>query len=1104
MAKTFLFADTAGIIARWGAEPAGLDRALTRHEDVVGRAVTTGGGRVFRRSGDGLAAVFDDWRAAVRAALAVTDEIGEDAPVRIGLDRGDASSRGDDFVGQVPTRAARLAAVARDGQVLAAPAIGRRVIGLDDVIVHDAGERVLPGLGSQPVHGLERSDRGSPGAHGDEGSLDVVPSAMHRRDEHALLRTTLAEALDGPVVALLEGEAGIGKTTLWRDGLVAARLHGIRVLAAIAPQPGSAVAYGVLRDLLASVSDRELEPLPEPQRRALEVVLVRRDADGHPASWEVVAAGLHTLLAELAARRSVVVAVDDLGWADDDTARVLAHALQRRGGRAISLLATDRTGPGEQPATWARSLEPGPVRRQVLARMDTWDLATILHARVDDGRPLSALERVAARADGHPLLAMELVRTPATIVDDDPTLSDSATGARVRDLVGRRLAGLDAATRSVLETLALAATGELATLRDALGDATDLPAAVVAAQDAGLAVLDGDRLRFAHPLYRQAVVARIDGATRRRLHRRLAEAVEDPVERAHHLARSTVLPSDRVADELADAARLALDRGAPTDAAALARRAYALTDAELVDTRVGRGLLAAGALTGISEFAAAEGLLDELADLPASPSVKARVALAHLRWIEMDATRMLASVDRFLARDDLDPDTITQLHVSRAFALLLGGDLRAAVEEGERAVAAASDATPRVRAAALGQAGQYEDLVGLPTGREKLHEAARLLEQDAATDINPLTAYDDPRVALALSHLYADDLEEARALMRERLDLARSLGQEAAAASIGLHAVEVAVRAGQLDDAVEHLRVMDTLVSEEELAASPGQCYAHTLVAAVAGDADDTAHHSTVGLAAARASNQAMWELGNRWGPGHLALSRGEVATADRHLAPLADLRATIGLAPAVHRVDHDVAEAAILSGDLERAETLVAGLERLAGDVPGGWTAAGAARNRVLLELARGHDVDDVLDRALELATAVPDPHERARTHLVAGMALRRQGARAKARDHLDRAVAVFADHGMPRWAERAEAERDRISGRRPSVDSGLTETETQVADLAAAGLTNREIAARLFLSPKTVEHNLTRIYRKLGIRSRTELAARGVEDPPEVQRRH
>jgi DNA-binding CsgD family transcriptional regulator len=289
---------------------------------------------------------------------------------------------------------------------------------------------------------------------------------------------------------------------------------------------------------------------------------------------------------------------------------------------------------------------------------------------------------------------------------------------------------------------------------------------------------------------------------------------------------------------------------------------------------------------------------------------------------------------------------------------------------------------------------------------------------------------------------------------------------------------------------------MRLLETAEELAGNPGHCYANALVATLRGEEEATTRHATTGVDVAAATGQRLWELGNRWALGHLALSRGDVVTADRHLAGLADLQDAIGMTPQVHRVSHDVTEAAVLVGDLERAGRLVADLEERGRATVGTWTAAGAARNRTLLALAAGDDaVLDHLDRALALARAVPDPHEQARTDLVAGIVRRRGGARAQAREHLDRAVATFADHGMVAWAERAAAERDRISGRRPASDDGLTETESQVAELAADGLTNREIADNIHLAEKTVKNYVSGILSKLEVSRRVEAAAYLVE---------
>jgi len=1068
---------------------------------------------VIRPGLDGVGAVFE---APMPALLAARDLLAAGAareggdpspqwlPVGLAVHAGSARRVGTDWVGPATHECARLARLAvglgSDGALVS----GTVVSHLSDdelpsgVDLVELGERDVPGAGRLHLHRLRRPESAASGA-GDEPALGStrasplqrIPAAVGRGDVHAVLRDLVTQPPDGGRVVLVQGEAGIGKTVLWRDALVSAQLHGIRVWRAVASPPGSQRPFGVLADLLADVAEDDLASLPDLQRQALEVVLHRRPSEEATADWVVVATSLRRLAASLAETAPLLVAVDDLPWVDEDSTRVLAHVLRRSDRVGACLLATERTGVGEPTAGWVRDLLL-PTSRIVVDPMDDDGLVDVVRAAgLASDRPDASLRRVVERADGNPLLALELVR--ARTDGDDVGLERDE---RIRGLVARRLDGVSASTRDVLALMALDTTGSVDVLVRAVGASGGLAEALDEAESAGLAVPDAGRIRFAHPLHGHAVRSLLDAPARRIVHRRLAGVVHDELGRAHHLARATTLPDPEVAGELTQAAQTAQASGAGSEAANLAQRAFELTPSDDPDAAAERGLIAVAAALDITEEARARAMLERLAGLDLSVDARARLELARLRWFVMEVEDYEQTTTWLLAQDGLAPDTRLRATLMRASGKLLGGDLSGCAHIGREALALVGDSNDHLlRAQVLGELGQVEDLLGLPIGRDRLREAWRLAG-DAQTSPGPVGTYDAPRTALGLSSLYRDDVPAAREHLEAQLVLARDRGQDPSIVSLSLHLVEVEVRAGRLDVADEHLATMDATATDEDAQVSPGLQYAHALVATLRGDEATTISHARRGLVAARDSGQDLWALGNAWALGHLALSRGEARAADRHLAPLAELGRRLEMAPVVHRVAADVAEAAVAVGDLDRAQRLIEELEAVASSSPGNWTAVVAARARARLALARD-DVDradTAIGEALAAAGDLPDPHERARVDLVAGALRRRQGHRAMARDHLERAVAVFDDMGAESWAERARAEEARISGRPRNDDSGLTETEQQVAELAASGLTNREIATRMFVSHKTVEHNLTRVYRKLGIRSRTELAARGI----------
>lgn len=1095
----FLCTDTAHLTARH-VDVDALAREVASHEQRVLATVTRRGGRPWSRS-DGSGGVFGSIPDAVRAAIEIIGPGSVGEGPGIAIDTGEAVEHEGRWVGPAPLRAGRLSVIAGPGVVVVSESVARvlDVHPVAGVRLRPLGPWEMPGMGTVDVHALEL------GADVDGLSADDdVSLAGSARPGDALHRTTEAQvvldALNAPADTaqglVLVGEAGIGKTAIWRDGVANARRLGMRVLAAAAEGPDQELAFGLLRELLADVTEAELDLLPSLQRDALSAVLLRRRGDA-PAPRELVASAVHTLLTRMARMRPVLVAVDDLPWADDDSARVLGLALRRTSGSRVVLLATERLGPGDTAIDWAGLFAPLHCRRHVVGPMGSAELAEVLRVRLDDPRSLRALERIAEEADGNALLALELARTGGPDGGEGPTLD------RVRRRVAERVETLPPDSAGLLAVLAVAPGSHLDDVVAAVPE-IEVGRAVAAAERAGLLAVDGARLRFVHPVQRHAVLTTLAESDRRELHRRLVDVVADPVERAVHLAQATLVPDEAVAATLSDAVVLASGRGAVAAAAALADRAVELTPAASRSATVGRMLLAAGEHWQDGDRPRCLALLDDAASLAATPDDRARVLVARSRlWdasFPPDADLMAA-----LTWPDLAPGTRASLHLAATFLHLLVMQNQAAAATGAAGLAIAEQhgTDPIVRRYLAGATGFATVFVGDDAGWRLMEEAAVQSGSDAV--VMP-DLQNDPRTFLAMARFHHDDLDGARQLLRQLAEEADMLGKDAALSIFRLMLAQVAVRMGDVATARGHLGLRRPSSSEADERAVPtadadaptdlmdlGDAFARAFVAVATGDEVQAARAAEA--AAGFPPVMSAWGLVALAAPGQIALARMDARAADEVLAPLPAVEDTVTDSPLVamvHRIRGDAAEAAVLVGDLDRAEGLVADLERLATTAGGRWAPVAASRARAALALARGDDdMVELADRAVRRAADHPDPYEVARSRLVAGVAHRAAGSRQAARDLLSAAQESFARLGNVAWQERATAELGRISGRRPHDAGALTPTQESIADLAADGLTNREIAARLYLSPKTVENNLTAIYRALGVRSRTELAA-------------
>ena len=422
----------------------------------------------------------------------------------------------------------------------------------------------------------------------------------------------------------------------------------------------------------------------------------------------------------------------------------------------------------------------------------------------------------------------------------------------------------------------------------------------------------------------------------------------------------------------------------------------------------------------------------------------------------------------------------------------MAGELPTALRHTESAVRyAESSGQPFLLSQALSHMAFIRQNTGEGLQRDLLLRADEL-EREAGAH-----GRDDTPLEILGLQLYVDgDLAGARRLLTSELERSRERGYLDHESFARLLLAEVEVRAGRWQLADEHARqALELTLGTDIWNTEAAGHWIQAQVDAHLGRVESARAHAETGRSQAESLGDLAFATRCTHVLGFVDLSLGDADAAVRHLAPLRASEARLGIRePALFCIGPDLAEALVLAGDLEAARDVQAELEARGRELGRTWAIATALRCRGQIAAVEGRSEDALADlqEAVALHAEVPQPFDRARTLLVLGTAQRRAKQRAEARVSLEAALAVFEELGAPLWADRARAEIARLGGRRAKDPDVLTETERRIAELAADGRSNREIAGELFVSERTVEANLTRAYRKLGVRSRTELARR------------
>ncbi len=898
------------------------------------------------------------------------------------------------------------------------------------------------------------------------GTVDIVG----REVELASIRAFLERPADDPVALVLEGQAGIGKSTLWAAGVEAARERGLRVLVSRPAEAERGLTHAGLGDLFENVLESVLPALPAPRRHALEVaLLVEEDPDGFDPRTLGVA--VRSALEVLAAEGPVVLAIDDVQWLDPSSTSALAFALRRLDDRSILLLLARRLGERAETPDLEREIPADRVERLHVGALSLGAIHQLLQARLELKLPRPTLLRVHETSGGNPFYALELGRTLGAEVDPTQPLRIPES---LEGLVRARLDELPPATQESL--LLTAAVGRpSAELLAGLGVTEDVLERALANR---VVERTGGTIRFAHPLLASAVYYGVSADERRRAHGRLADVVGDPLDRARHLALSTESPDMEVAAALEDAAGRASTRGAPIAAAELAEHALRLTPPHNHADRHRRALVVARAQRSAGEWTRARSVIaDFLAETrDGSLRAEALVLLAGLES-ERDSVPLLEEALREAASSRTLQSVI---HCRLAWASPKPG-----LDHARRALELADeldDDLLRGRARAMQDmlawfAGEGKAPGDLPArvrdfpsavGGELLVREATLavvntlapaLKRDEARDLlereyEEWRERDEPRSSRALWGLAWVEFWAGRwALGAEYAARARDISMQYGLEMPQDHlpSAVIAVHRGQLDLAREHSE-RGLELAHEQFRGRPVQLMAVLgLVARWSGD-------QSAAQAWFERADQAASELG--WGE------------------------------PSVRWWTADHAEMLLEDGRIDDAVRIVDVWEADAARVAREWVLAHATRCRGLVAAAEG-DVAracSLLERAAAQHEAVGDPFGTARALLGLGIARRRARKKLDAREAIQAALDGFEALGAATWVEKARGELGRIGGRRR--EEGLTPAERRVAALVAEGRTNREVAAALFVTERTVASHLSHVYAKLGVRSRTELA--------------
>jgi DNA-binding CsgD family transcriptional regulator len=922
-------------------------------------------------------------------------------------------------------------------------------------------------------------------------NASVISGAVIGRDaELGLVQAFLDDVPDGPAGLVLSGEAGIGKTILWQAGVERARVGFAHVLTCRGTEAEAALSFAGLSELLGELLGDALDSLLPPRRRALEVALLLAEPGEGPPDPLAIGLAVHDALRVSAQEGPLLVAIDDVQWLDAASAGALEVALRRLRTDQIGLLVASRGTAGTTvPLGLERSLAEQRLTVLSVGPLSLGALHHLLGERLGLELSRPELARVQEASGGNPYFALELGRELVRTQARPSAGRNLRVPESLRELIGGRLAQLPAETADVLLEISALARPTVELVAAAHGDLERVRESISVAHAEEIVVLDESRVRFAHPLLASICYERAPVWKRRAVHRALAAAVTDIEERARHLALAAEGPDATVASELDAAADQAVTRGATAAAAELLELAAQLTPDDPALARE-RRLRAAGFHRLAGDLARAQTMLEQLLR-EVSPGTERADILFELAMATIGNPPAFAALYKEAWPDVEEDDArFSRWLAFRAWARLLESDnvraladARAALEKAERV------GEPELVAMVIARLGQIEMWAGEVTPG-LLERGAELALRDGL----PPDYWTNPRFWLARLRLRQGRLQEARAMFTALENETVARGDEQTRAHILWYQSILEWLGGNLQVALERATEGCDLGEQMRFANNGGwKGRVKALIETDLGLTEQARASAEEGVAEMRAYGNEVFRLLSLGVLGRLELALGNLSEAGAYLSELPARLVSSGLNDPTQPVWADAIETLIALGELERAGEYLRSYEDYSQRTGSTWATACAARCRGLLEAAKGDFSGSVeaLETSLTELDLTPYVFERGRTLLGLGMVRRQMLQKKAARDALGDAVAIFEGLGARLWAEKARAELARISGRRAGGDE-LTETEARVAELAAAGRSNREVAAELFMGVSTVEAHLSHVYRKLGIRSRAGLGAR------------
>ncbi|HET9974590.1 MAG TPA: AAA family ATPase [Streptosporangiaceae bacterium] len=935
------------------------------------------------------------------------------------------------------------------------------------------GARLLPDTASVPLlaSGRDAVSR----------VLPLVIAPLRGRDRELSVLGTFLDAVraGGSRVLVVRGEPGVGKTALL--DCLAWRASGCRVARAAGVQPEMELAFAGLHQLCAPMLDHA-GPLPAPQRRAL-LTAFGISAGSAPDPFLVGLAVLG-LLSEVAGERPLLCVVDDAQWLDRASAQALAFVARRLAAEPVGLVFAAQGG------------ELAGLPELPVAGLPEDDARALLDSVIPGRLDERVRDRIVAETRGNPLALLELPRglSAAELAGGFGLPGGLPLEGRLERSFLRRLGSLPVTTRRLLLAAAAEPTGEAGLLWRAAGRLGVGVDAAAPAEAAGLIEL-GARVRFRHPLLRAAAYRAAAAPDRREVHGALAEATDpdaDPDRRAWHRACAAAGPDEAVAAELERSAARAHSRGGVAAAAAFLRRSAELTpDTGRRGTRAlaaARATFAAGAPRTAHELLAmAElGWLDEFQRAELA-RLRAQMALAE--WRGSDAPRLLLDAAKKL--EPLDSGLTRETYLEALGAAIFAGrlDCGLSVREAAEAARTAPPARQPPRPVDLLLDGVATRLTeGYAAGVPPLRRALDALRQDGRGEAG-VTGWLWLACPVAPEPIAPELWDDAawHELTARAVGLAREAG------ALGVLPVALTYRAGVHVHAGEFSAAAGLIEEAEAITAATGGAplrHASLMLAAWRGEEARTLEltGASVQDATARGEGRALGLAGYVTAVLYNGLGGYQAALAGARRACEHEDLGFFGWSLA------ELVEAGARSGAREEASAALRQLGERTSAAGSQWALGIAARSRALL--SEGPAADALYREAVDRLGSTRIAVHLARAHLVYGEWLRREQRRAEAREHLRAAHDMFGRFGATAFAERAFREL-RATGetvRKRTVDppDALTGQEAQVARLAAEGHTNTEIGARLFISPRTAEYHLHKVFAKLGISSRRQLRHR------------